>query len=501
VLDNVPADAVSLGARDRLTRYVRDLGGGLVIVGGDRAFAAGGYVGTPLDAVSPLAAAPPAPATRWVLLTDASGSMSADAGGGSGPPVGRSRFQVATAALVRLLPSLPPTDPVNVGSFAADVRWWATDTPAGEARTLPLPPAGVAPGGPTNLRPAIEAAAGRSGPRLPTHLLVLSDADAEVGDVGPLIDRLTAQDVKLHLLAVGDGRGLEPLRTIVERTGGSIVRQADAARWGEAAADLLRSAADRHLRYEPARVTFAGRLSDLPARAVSPWNRTWLKPRAAALATATSAEVTGGGPGRNEAEGTVSLAAEWQVGEGRVAAAAFAPKPAELAALTAGVARPPRDPRVAVTWSTAGALRVRVDAVDPAANSREPYLNGRTVTLDLSADGATTRTVSVPQTAPGRYEAELPAPDRPALATVRFDGQPVERFAVAGRYPPEFDAVGVDRENLRRLADQTGGDVIEPTDAKQIDFRWPRRAVPLTPWLASAGAALLLAALLWWRRL
>jgi hypothetical protein len=93
----------------------------------------------------------------------------------------------------------------------------------------------------------------------------------------------------------------------------------------------------------------------------------------------------------------------------------------------------------------------------------------------------------------------VPAPDRPVLATVRFDHRPAERFAVAGRYPARFDAIGVDRDNLRQLAERTGGAVIEPIDTRPIDFRWPpaggaARAVARDRGGDAAGRSLL-----WWR--
>ena len=75
VLDNVAADALRGDAALRLHEYVRDLGGGIVILGGDRAFAAGGYAGTSLEHLSPLASTPPKPAAQWLLLADSSGSM------------------------------------------------------------------------------------------------------------------------------------------------------------------------------------------------------------------------------------------------------------------------------------------------------------------------------------------------------------------------------------------------------------------------------------------
>ena len=45
VLNNVAAASLGESAMDRLTQYVRDLGGSLLIVGGDQSFAAGGYLG------------------------------------------------------------------------------------------------------------------------------------------------------------------------------------------------------------------------------------------------------------------------------------------------------------------------------------------------------------------------------------------------------------------------------------------------------------------------
>ncbi|HUB23785.1 MAG TPA: hypothetical protein VL992_00045, partial [Tepidisphaeraceae bacterium] len=48
VLDNVSADQIPAAGMDRLEEYVRDLGGSLLVLGGDRAFGSGGYVGTEL---------------------------------------------------------------------------------------------------------------------------------------------------------------------------------------------------------------------------------------------------------------------------------------------------------------------------------------------------------------------------------------------------------------------------------------------------------------------
>ena len=515
VLDNVPADALSAAVRDRLAHYVRDLGGGLAIAGGDRSFAAGGYVGTPLDALSPLASVPPRPTAHWMLLTDGSGSMAAPAAAGVGGANAGSRWQAASAALVRLLPALPPDDVVDVGSFAETLTWWTVGGSARAARDLPLPPPQVSPHGPTNLRPAIESAVSRialavsstpggdstppAPPPPPGHLLLLSDADADVGDVPSLVAMLKARNVKLHLLAVDAGRGLADLQAVSRLTGGQAVRQDDAARWADAAGELLRAAGETYVRPEPLVVMFAGQLATLPGRTVSPWNQTWIKPRATAFATAVRMSPAATSPAEASA-GPLAMAAVWEVGEGRVATAAFATTPAERAALADAVARSPRDPQVTVTWDVGRSVRVRVDVDDADSAAAWTYGNGLAFTLDLSAaDGSGLRTQRLEQVGPGQYEGEFPAIGTPGIATLRQAGRAVTREAVAGRYPPEFDTVGVDREALSRLADRTGGRVIEPTDHRPIEFRWPRRDVPLAPWLAAAGAAMFLAALSWWK--
>jgi hypothetical protein len=485
VLDNVPAAALPPVARERLAQYVKELGGALLISGGDHAFAAGGYVGTLLDALSPLASNPPRPATHWILLTDSSGSMAAATSGASG-----TRWQQAVDALLRLLPSLPADDLVDIGSFSDRVTWWSSGRSAQQTRGEQLPPASVSPGGPTDLRPALENAAAHHDPALPGHLLLLSDADAEIGDIPSLIALLKSRNIRLHVLAIEAGRALADLQRVTRETGGKMVRQDEAARWSAAASELLSAASEKHLHREPVTIRFGGPLSSIPAGRTDLWNRTWLKPRATELA-ATEPPTVG-------AE-SVPLAAVWQVGEGRVAAAAFGATPPEIDAILAHIARPPRDPRINVTWRSGPVLRVQIDAADASPDTAEPFLNGRNFRLELSAEGSAPRQYPLHQVGPGRYEMEVESPRRSMLATIRDGTRVIERFAVAGRYAPEFDGIGIDRDNLEQLARQTGGRVIDPQESKPIDFRWPRREISLTSWVATGGMFLLLGALLWAR--
>jgi hypothetical protein len=487
VLDDVPADALDEARQQRLRQYAAELGGGVVILGGDAAFAAGAYAGTELDRLSPLAPHPPLPTTHWVLLVDSSGSMNAPAPGGG------TRWSAAVDAVRRAVPSLPPTDPVTVGGFAGGVEWWVRGEAAGAVRTDALPPAGAHASGPTELRRALEAAAqsgGEAGPGV--ELIALTDANATVDEPAALASLMRGKKVRLHLLDIGDGagQGLAALRQIVEGTGGTLLRQAEPAQWARAVRTLTRAATPDRLVRTPATVQFVGPLDGTAAREVAPpWNRTWPKSGATVVA-------------RGGEEGP--LAASWQAGEGTAVAAGFGATPDDTEPLVRLAARPPHDPRLRVTWDAGEKLRVVVEALDRSAGAGAEYLNGHQLTLELSdlaggSESAAPRTLAVNQSAPGRYEASIDAPAAPSLATLRQRGRAVERYAVAGHYPAEFERVGNDRRAMRELAGRTGGSVIEPSQQSPPNLPAPQRGADLTPWLAAAGAALLAAALVWWR--
>ena len=492
VLDNVPASDLTDLQQQRLREYVRDLGGGLVILGGDRAFAAGGYAGRALDALSPLASHPPQPSSHWVFVVDSSGSMN------SPVPGGGTRWRAAVDAVARAVGSLPAHDLVSVAGFAAGVEWWWRGRTVADARTASLPPPGVRPSGPTELARALEAVTVDAGQGPPVELVALTDASAPVADPAAIADLMRARKVRLHLLALGDERaeGLTPLRRVVEATGGTLLREAEPAGWADAVRRLTRAAAPDLLIKVPAAVTFTGALAgETPRTAAPPWNRTWLKPAAEEVARIA---YDGGEP-------TVGAAA-WAIGEGRVAAAAFGAPAGEAEPFVRLVARPPRDPRLRVAWEFGERVRVTIDAGGDAG----PVLNGLPLELELrdAGDaGPAARSLPVPQVGPGRYELAVDAPEAAAVATLQHAGRAVDRAAVAARYPPEFEKVGNDRGAMREMAAWSGASVVEPSrsaplrTSRSAPLRTPRAggAFPLSPPLAAAAAACLALALIRWR--
>jgi hypothetical protein len=192
------------------------------------------------------------------------------------------------------------------------------------------------------------------------------------------------------------------------------------------------------------------------------------------------------------------MAAHRNVGEGRVVAAAFKPELPAVDAMTKLVERKPHDPRFRVTCEAGAKVHVTVDGVEDGK-----FLNGKQITvelLDQSATGASAEVIPMMQTGPGKYEISLSAPRSPRLATVRSDGQSIGRFALAGRFAMEFDAVGNDHTAMDELARRSGGRVIGPAESQPIKMDWPAERVPLSSEFGIAGATLLLGALWRWRR-
>src|SRR5207244_4322243 len=143
----------------------------------------------------------------------------------------------------------------------------------------------------------------------PKNLLLLTDADAKIEGTKGIAEGLQAKRVKLSVLAIGQGSALGALRQIVESTGGTLTTPGDPKAWAAGLEELGRAAMPSGVERSAVRVLFAEAL-ELPAREVSPWDRTWLKSGATPLA-------------RAEWNGeSIAPAARWRSGTGEVAAVA-----------------------------------------------------------------------------------------------------------------------------------------------------------------------------------
>lgn len=104
ILENVPARDLGRQKMERLTQFVEDLGGGLLLTGGERSFGTGGYFKSPLDEILPVSMEMRQEHRKLSLaiaiVLDRSGSMTAPVAGG------KTKMDLAdlgTAECVRLL--------------------------------------------------------------------------------------------------------------------------------------------------------------------------------------------------------------------------------------------------------------------------------------------------------------------------------------------------------------------------------------------------------------
>ena len=213
ILSNVSADELSTLQMEHIESYVRDLGKGLVIIGGDSTFGRGGYHDTPLEQVSPLEMTPrqKKESLALMLVVDASGSMANYIGPDQ-------KIQLALEGVRASIRALDDEDRVGVIAFAAKIRM---DYPPTTAHEEILREVGkLRPGSGTKMYPALEKAY----ERLQTvdakqkHILLLSDGKS-AGDFIPLAKRIAADKMTLSTIAIGDAdRAL--MKTIAEAGGG-----------------------------------------------------------------------------------------------------------------------------------------------------------------------------------------------------------------------------------------------------------------------------------------
>src|SRR5207247_9707179 len=122
VLADVSAESLTENQQTTLRSYVRDLGRGLLAIGGDTSFGQGEYVGTPLDDALPVRSSVRSHRDQGrvalLLVIDTSGSMSDDI-----YKEGTTKIEMAKQAAILSAQQLSVRDQVGILTFDSFQHW------------------------------------------------------------------------------------------------------------------------------------------------------------------------------------------------------------------------------------------------------------------------------------------------------------------------------------------------------------------------------------------
>ncbi len=483
VLMNVPAQALPARAAANLPTYVRELGRGLVMVGGDRSYGVGGYGTTPIEQALPVYMdvrdRQERPDLALMFVIDKSGSMDACHCSGPNRQTARSfeggprKVDIAKDAVVQATAVLRERDTVGVVAFDSTAHWAlpvGLRGPSSDAIRNAVAP--IEPEGGTNVHAGLVAAQEalqHTDARI-KHVILLTDGWSGGGDNIDVAQQMRAQGITLSVVAAGGGSA-DYLKQVADAGGGRYYPIENIEDVPQIFVQETTTAVGNYLIEQPFTPKYAGPSPILEQldQGLPPlygYNGTTLKQSATTiLAGADDAPVL----------------AQWQYGIGRAVAwtsdfkgkwgkdwvnwAAF---PRFAAQLIGWVLPSAAGDGVETNIRTEGA-RTIIDAKLSDADGKPR--NGLQISANVVGADAFAQSVTLTQVAPGEYRASIASPIQ-GTYVVQIAGTQDGRVVVqsaAGMvvpYSSEYRQGQRNPELLAALARSTGGTKLEqPADA------------------------------------
>ncbi len=475
IFDNVPGYSLSFEKMETVEQYVRDLGGGLLMIGGDSSFGAGGYYKTPIERALPVdmdvKAQIQMPRLTLIIVADKSGSMAGQV------PTGETKLDVVKSAAYASMDLLNPFDKVGLLAFDADVEWTVPLTDAKNKEQVANELSTLVPGGGTVLFPALQEAHRMLNATVSAtkHVIVISDGLTEGTDFESQVKAMARDKITVSTIAVGEDADRDLLAKISGWGGGRFYATNDPTTVPRIFVTET-MVVSRGLLVEKSFLAQPSSGSEIlrgvPLAGMPPLGGfvfTYLKSGAEQSLTALY---------------DAPLLATWRYGLGKAAAFTSDLKgkwgrawvgwdayPRFVAQLVRWIQRPTSfDVLHPVVRLEAGRGEISVDAYDALS----AFVNGldmRAVVLDPGGDR---QEVRLQQKAPGLYEgsfkAEKTGDYAVTLAAMDRADLPPRTIAVSLSYPDEYRDMGTDTSLLARLASLTAGKLLSlevPASARE----------------------------------
>jgi len=491
ILSNVPATSLSLRQMEVARTYVQDLGGGLLMLGGDQSFGLGGYYKSTLEEILPVRSdfekEKEKPSLALMLVIDKSGSM------------GGEKIEMAKEAARASVELLGPSDKVGVLAFEGENFWICEMHPCNDKGFVLDRIASLEAGGGTVMAPAMEEAHEtlRTTVAKLKHVIVLTDGISAPGDFEGIAQAMAADRITCSTVAMGGDADQSLLEEIARLGNGRFyvadepgqVPQIFAKETVTASKSAINEQPFPPSLVRPTQVLSDVRLDEAPF--LLGYVVTRPKPTSEViLATETGDPLLAWwryGLGMSAAftsDAKARWAAEWlswpQFGQFWAQVVRHLLRKAEAKGTVVQVER------------TGRKAVVSLDAIEPSGK----FLNRAATELVLVDPQLATRKVEMAQVAPGRYQAEFDT-TRPGSYQLMFsqtrDSQPLGRQlrGLAVGYPDELRLRPTNNELLRSIAAAAGGKSDVAAEAVfDVPERTAPRAVPLWPYLATAAALL-----------
>lgn len=493
MISNVPATDFSARQMDVARTYVQDLGGGLIMIGGDESFGLGGYYKSVIEEVLPVRSdfekEKEKPSLAMVLVIDKSGSM------------GGQKIELAKEAARSAAELLGPRDQIGVIAFEGSTYWVCDIQPASNKSFVMDRISTIEAGGGTNMAPAMEEAyeALQSATAKLKHVIILTDGISSPGDFHGLASSMASAQMTVSTVGVGEGLDNNLLEEIARIGRGRYYFTNDPLSIPQIFAKETMTAsksAINELPFVPQTVRPTQVLANIDFE-TAPFLLGYVVTRPKATSEMILASEAGDpllawwryGLGVSVAftsDAKSRWAAEWVNWPG------FGPFWAQV---IRHAMRKSEAKGVVVETERKGARTlVRLDSVDAAGK----YLNQAETELRVIGPGLSNESLPLRQTAPGRYETEFATSDAGAYhleLAQKQDGQVLYRQSrgVMVGYPDELRLRPTNEELLKQIAGTSGGRYKpDPESVFNPGDQTARRATPLWPWLVTIAALLFL---------